>query len=343
MNHSVVTPKHDVRPHPSARAGPPVSAAGRWWIAVTVLGGPLLVVSLLVFPGLLLADRLYEGAADNGYVYAAIWAPIAAVAFALLLRVQFRRSADAPAALWGWVVPAVYMVAGLFAGPHLTKILTSLDEPARVSVAWDGLAIYGSMILGVVAGSLLAQRVVAHLPRAPVPQTRTAWVEVVPTTGRFIVGYHVILFLLIFVVISAFMTWVDGSLLFGVGAGLWVVATNLWWTSVRVAVTPSGVRVTQGIFGLVATTRVLPVTDIASVDVVDVTARESFKAMFCGNHRFYAFRPGSALRVRVRSGRHDRITIGMHSRAEAQQAAELLDAWRQEPPVTSPPERPADA
>jgi hypothetical protein len=328
MTHSTVSTGHDLRPHPTARAGPPVSAAGRWWVAATVLGVPFLIVAVLALPGLVLADRLPAGMADDmaddGLIYAAIWAPIAAVAFTLMLRAQFRRVTSAPAAPWGWVVPAVYMGAALFAGPNLARVLTSIDTPERPDPAWSAFAIYGSMILGVIVGSLLAQRVVDHLPRAPVPRARSAWVEAVPAMGTLVIGYS----LAVVVLGVGFMAWVVGTPWFGLAVGMWTVALVLWTSSVRVALTPSGVRVTKGAFGLVATTRSIPLADVAGVEAVDVSRRQVTKASFWCSSRFYAFRPGPALQLTLRSG--PTVTVGLRSHTQARQVADLLITWQLE-------------
>jgi hypothetical protein len=151
-------------------------------------------------------------------------------------------------------------------------------------------------------------------------------VEAVPVMGTFIVGYN----LFVLTLMTGFMTLVDGSPWFGLAAGFWVVAVFIWTISVRVAVTPSGVRITQGAFGLIATTRVIPVADVAAVEVVDVSIREVRKAVFCGNYKFYAFRPGPALRLKLRSGRPCTITIGMRGHAQARQVADLLVTWQLE-------------
>jgi hypothetical protein len=296
----------------------------RLWQAIGLLLAPAVLLAIIAVPAHLFAGRLpvvsadryvrvppVQGANGSAGFWVLLW--LAGLGAFTLLRGKERW------VFWEYALPFAYLLAGLLAGGAVVDVVNNLDAaviqpPDRLGWQAGVPPMAGALLCGVI-GAAIGRAVVAA-ERDPLQArgaVRSVWLAEVRADRDF---------WLLTAALGA--PWVLltawGS---GLGAGLtmiaFLLALSLWFQTARISITPAGVRVRLGLFGVFGWR--LPIERIVSVDVVPVNVwwpPRWVTDVVLGS--------GPGLALRTTSGSTRVIAI-----PEAPEAAELLRGWLRGP------------
>jgi hypothetical protein len=303
------------------------AARRRLWQAIGLLLVPAVLLAIIAVPAHLFAGRLpivsadryvrvapVQGANGSAGFWVLLW--LAGLgAFALLRGKECRVFR----VFWEYALPAAYLLGGFLAGGAVVDAVNNLDAagiqpPDRLGWQAGVPPMVGALLCGAIGAAI--GRAVVGAERDPLQargRVRAVWVSEV-RAGRD--GWLLqAAWAAPWVLLTA---W--GS---GLGAGLTVVAfllaVSLWFQTARISITPAGVRVRLGLFGLFGWR--LPMERIVSVDVVPVSAWWPPRWL-----PDVVLRSGPALALGTTAGSTRVIAV-----PEAAEAAAVLRGWLRGP------------